>query len=54
MDSEQNFSNTCSEKDMPSGHALDITQDGGWSGPRLFKDFVDLLGELESGTHSKG
>ena len=50
MDSEQNFSNTLSYKGMPlSGHVLEITRGEGWSDPALFKDFLDLLGELEAG-----
>ena len=49
MDSEQNFSNTLSYKGMPvSGHVLEITRGGGWSDPALFKDFLDLLEELEA------
>ena len=50
MDSEQNFSNTLSYKGMPlSGHVLEVTRGEGWSDPTLFKDFLDLLGELEAG-----
>ena len=49
MDSKQNFSNTLSYKGMPlSGHVLEITRGEGWSDPALFKDFLDLLGELEA------
>ena len=49
MGSEQNFSNTLSYKGMPlSGHVLEITRGEGWTDPALFKDFLDLLGELEA------
>ena len=54
MNSEQNFSNTLSEKGEPlSGPVLESTfgvdkSGTRWTDPALFKGFLDLLGELEA------